>query len=92
MNHLSLLLLLHLLLLLGAEAGPLPTYSLQKGEFQYFYNLELVHKLQLLADNKTEITEEDVERIVNHEDQDEKMDEILDKMLDQGNMIEEVLI
>ena len=87
MNLLSVL----LLLVLETEALPLLRERLMEGEFEYFYNLELVDKLQLLDHNRTDITEEDVERIVNHDAHDPKMDEILDKMLEQGEMIEEVL-
>jgi len=59
-------------------------------EFDYFYNLELVEKLELVRDD-TQLTNEDVNRIVNDEDDSPGMDEILDKMLLQGSLLEEVL-
>ena len=61
-----------------------------KEEFDYFYNLELVEKLELVGDDN-QLTNEDVNRIVNEEDDHPGMDEILDKMLLQGSLLEEVL-
>ena len=73
---------------------PFPSYTteddFQEEEFDYFYNLELVEKLQSLGDDN-KLTQEDVSRIVDDVDESPEMDEILDKMLLQGKMIEEVL-
>ena len=59
-------------------------------EFEYFYNLELVEKLQSLGDDN-KLTQADVSKIVDEVEERPEMDEILDKMLLQGKMIEEVL-
>ena len=59
-------------------------------EFEYFYNMELVEKLELVGeDNK--LTNEDVNKIVNDLDDSPEMDEILDKMRLQGSLLESVL-
>ena len=63
-------------------------------EFEYFYNMELLEKLELLANNETvidehillQLAEDDLE----YEDTTE-LDIILDKLLEEGNLIEEVL-
>ena len=59
-------------------------------EFDYFYNLELVERLQTLGDDN-KLTQEDVSKIVDDVDERPEMDQILDKMLLRGKMIEEVL-
>ena len=61
-----------------------------KEEFDYFYNLELVEKLELVGDDDN-LTDEDVNEIVNGMEESPGMDEILDKMLLQGSLLEEVL-
>ena len=62
----------------------------QAAEFDYFYNLELVERLQTLGDDN-KLTQEDVSKILDDVDERPEMDQILDKMLLQGKMIEEVL-
>ena len=62
----------------------------QEEEFEYFYNLELVERLQSLGDDN-KLTQEDVSRIVEDVEESPEMDQILDKMLLHGKMIEEVL-
>ena len=73
---------------------PFPSYTMdddfQEEEFEYFYNLELVEKLQSLGD-ENKLTQEDVSKIVDEVEERPEMDEILDKMLLHGSMIEEVL-
>ena len=77
-----------------ARSLPFATDSMEddflEEEFDYFYNLELVEKLELVGGD-TELTNEDVNKIVNDEDNSPEMDEILDKMLLQGSLLEEVL-
>ena len=96
MKHLLMKLLLLLLLAVVARTLPMSLDHQEEEEnfqeeFEYFYNLELVDKLELLGDNETNITEEDVDRIVNHDTHDPQIDDILDKMIDQRNLIEGVL-
>ena len=73
---------------------PFPSYTteddFQEEEFDYFYNLELVEKLQSLGDDN-KLTQADVSKIVDEVEERPEMDEILDKMLLHGTMIEEVL-
>ena len=63
-------------------------------EFEYFYNMELLEKLELLANNETVIDEHILLQLaednLEYEDTAE-LDIILDKLLEEGNLIEEVL-
>ena len=63
-------------------------------EFEYFYNMELLEKLELLRNNETEVDETKLLQLA--EDDLEyadttELDIILDKLLEEGNLIEEVL-
>ena len=68
--------------------------SFDEEEFEYFYNMELLDKLELLANNETEIDEEALlqlaEEDFEYEDTSE-LDAILDELLKEGDLIEEVL-
>ena len=63
-------------------------------EFEYFYNMELLEKLELLTNNETEIDEtillQMAEDDLEYEDTTE-LDMILDKLLEEGDLIDEVL-
>ena len=64
-------------------------------EFEYFYNMELLEKLELLSNNDTEVDETMLSQLAEddlteYEDTTE-LDVILDKLLEEGNLIEEVL-
>ena len=73
---------------------PLSTDSMEddflEEEFDYFYNLELVERLELVGDDN-EVTDEEVNKIVNDFVDSPDMDGILDKMQLQGTLMEEVL-
>ena len=63
-------------------------------EFEYFYNMELLEKLELLTNNETEIDEtillQLAEDDLEYEDTTE-LDMILDKLLEEGDLIDKVL-
>ena len=63
-------------------------------EFEYFYNLDLLEKFDLIVENETEIDENILLQLaqddLEYEDSTE-LDIILDKLLNEGNLIEEVL-
>ena len=67
--------------------------SLRQEEFQYFYNLELVEKLSLIgADPNDDFSEEELKKITDTDvDNNTKVDDLLDKLLTEGNWIEEAL-
>ena len=92
MNTLSMTILLTYLAKVGAN--PLSTDTMDDNfleeEFDYFYNLELVERLELVGDDK-EVTDEEVNKIVNDFVDSPDMDGILDKMQLQGTLMEEVL-
>ena len=63
-------------------------------EFEYFYNMELLEKLELLANNETVIDEHTLLQLAEDDleyDDTTELDIILDKLLEEGNLIEEVL-
>jgi len=63
-------------------------------EFEYFYNMELVEKLALLGEENTniEFTIDELEKIIdNDKSNDTEVDSVLDKLLEEGNRIENVL-
>ena len=66
----------------------------EEEEFEYFYNMELLEKMELLTNNKTEIDEEVLRKLaeddLEYEDTTE-IDNILDELLEEGNLIEQVL-
>ena len=92
MNPLTIAILLTYLVKVGAV--PLSTDSMEddflEEEFDYFYNLELVERLELVGDDN-EVTDEEVNKIVNDFVDSPDMDGILDKMQLQGTLMEEVL-
>ena len=92
MRSLSLAFCLILAPLVLARPQPLDTMEddFQAEAFDYFYNLELVERLQTLGDDN-KLTQEDVSKIVDDVEERPEMDQILDKMLLHGKMIEEVL-
>ena len=63
-------------------------------EFEYFYNMELLEKLEHLTNNTSEITEEVLMKLaeddLEYEDTTE-LDLILDELLKEGDLIAEVL-
>ena len=67
--------------------------SFQQEEFQYFYNLELVDKLSLIgADANDDFSEEELAKITDKDvDNNTNVDVLLDKLLTEGNLIEEAL-
>ena len=92
MNPLTIAILLTYLVKVGAI--PVSTDSMEddflEEEFDYFYNLELVERLELVGDDN-EVTDEEVNKIVNDFVDSPDMDGILDKMQLQGTLMEEVL-
>ena len=68
--------------------------SIDDKEFEYFYNYELLNKLELLTENKTMDDEDILEKLAKDELEYEdttELDVILDQLLEGGNLIEEVL-
>lgn len=69
--------------------------ELAKKEFDYFYNLELVQELETLAtENATDFNDDDevMKKLIDFDyDDTPELDDILDKLLEEGNLLNEVL-
>ena len=61
-------------------------------EFEYFYNMELLEKLEHLTNNSSEIDEEVLMKLAEDDLEDTtELDLILDELLKEGDLIAEVL-